>query len=120
MNRRIMALCFAVLAMLLVASPASAHKHTLDPDGKDGGTIIRGNGDPVVLADGQLHAGFVVVEDQAQSCGGDPAAYGLETAHHGPDEGISGKSDGSCYGTTDYGTNNNGVVVPADDNPAFN
>ena len=124
MNRRIMALCFAVLAMLLVASPASAHKHTLDPDGKDGGKIVKGNGEDVVLAGGQNHAPFEVVEvdnvDMAQSCGGDDAAYGLESAHHGPDDGTPGKSDGSCYSTTDYGINQNGVVVPADDNPAFN
>ncbi len=40
-------------------------------------------------------------------CGGDPAAYGLETAHHGPDAGTLGNSDG-CYHTT-------GGVPPAQD-----
>jgi hypothetical protein len=31
------------------------------------------------------------------SCGQvDPAGYGLETAHHGPDQGAPGKSDG-CF-----------------------
>jgi len=41
------------------------------------------------------------------SCCGDPAAYGLETAHHGPDAGEPGRGDG-CYQTT-------GAVPPARD-----
>ncbi|HEV2125535.1 MAG TPA: hypothetical protein VGW38_22515, partial [Chloroflexota bacterium] len=62
MNRRIMVICVAVIATLVMVSAASAHPHTLDPDGKEGGTIVKGNGDPVVLANGQNHAPFHVVD----------------------------------------------------------
>ena len=63
-----------------------------------------------VIANGQNHGGYV----NGVSCGGDPAAYGLETAHHGPDAGTPGKADGDCYQTT-------GRVPPAldDSNPAI-
>jgi hypothetical protein len=45
------------------------------------------------LANGQNHAPFV----NNVSCGVvDPAGYGLETAHHGPDSGTPGAADG-CY-----------------------
>ena len=47
------------------------------------------------LANGQNHGPFV----NGVSCGGDPAAYGLETAHHGPDAGTPGRAD-NCYATT--------------------
>ena len=62
------------------------------------------------LANGQNHGPFV----NGVSCGGDPAAYGLETAHHGPDAGTPGKADGGCYQTT-------GRVPPGEDdrNPAI-
>lgn len=69
------------------ALPAFAHPHTVD-----------GNGDGVAeatLANGQNHGGY----SSGVSCGGDPAAYGLETAHHGPDAGVAGRGDG-CYATT--------------------
>ena len=61
----------ALLAFTLVsAPPASAYPHTVASSGQ-------------VFAKGQDHAPFV----NGVSCGGDPAAYGLETAHHGPDAG---------------------------------
>ena len=41
-----------------------------------------------VIANGQNHAPFVNGID----CGGDPGAYGLETAHHGPDAGTPGNA----------------------------
>ncbi|HEV2107019.1 MAG TPA: hypothetical protein VGR16_02010, partial [Thermomicrobiales bacterium] len=56
-----------------------------------------------VIAHRQNHERFF----NGVSCGGDPAAYGLETAHHGPDAGTPGKADG-CYQTT-------GGVAPAQD-----
>ena len=62
-----------------------------------------------VIANGQNHGPYRA----GVSCGGDPAAYGLETAHHGPDAGTPGKADG-CYRTT-------GGVAPGldDSNPAI-
>jgi hypothetical protein len=73
------------------ATPASAHPHVVT-------TAHQGVGQ--VIANGQNHAPFV----NGESCGGDPAAYGLETAHHGPDAGTPGRGDG-CYMTT-------GAVAP--------
>lgn len=71
--------------ILLSVSPASAHEaHQVNPSGEH----------PQVLANGQNHGPFLAGE----SCGGAPSAYGIETAHHGPDAGISGKADGDgCY-----------------------
>lgn len=67
--------------VLLAASTAvvSAHEHRV------------ANGQ--VIANGQNHGAFSAT---GVACGGDPAAYGLETAHHGPDSGTAGKGDG-CY-----------------------
>ena len=77
----------AIGALLLAgAAPVAAHVHY----------AINGQaGDGQLLANGQIHSPFV----SGVSCGGDPAAYGLETAHHGPDAGTPGKADG-CYMTT--------------------
>lgn len=69
-------------AALAVPVGASAHPHVVSTSGQ-------------TLANGQNHAPFV----NGVSCGGDPAAYGLETAHHGPDAGTPGRADG-CYMTT--------------------
>lgn len=83
------------------AGPAFAHDHVVQPPGNpDLGQVI---------ANGQQHAPFV----NGVSCDGDPAAYGLESAHHGPDAGTPGKADG-CYMTT-------GGVAPSldDQNPAI-
>jgi len=78
------------------ALPAGAHPHVITSNGQ-------------VIANGQLHGTFV----NGVSCGGDPAGYGLENAHHGPDAGTPGKADG-CYQTT-------GSLPPAQDvsNPAI-
>jgi hypothetical protein len=85
----------AVTALTLVGA-VSAHPHTA------------GDKDQVI-AHGQNHGPFV----SGVTCGGDPAAYGLESAHHGPDAGTPGKADG-CYMTT-------GGVAPGldDENPAI-
>lgn len=77
----------AVGALLLAAAaPVAAHPHNVS---------VAHEGDGQVLANGQNHGPFV----SGVSCGGDPAAYGLETAHHGPDAGTPGRADG-CYMTT--------------------
>ncbi len=78
---------------MAVPAVAAAHPHH----------VTTGNGEERVIADGQNHGPFA----DGVACGGDPAAYGLETAHHGPDAGTPGKGDG-CYATT-------GGVPPAQD-----
>jgi hypothetical protein len=86
----------AVMTALMWVGAVSAHPHTAGPKDQ-------------VLANGQNHGPFV----SGVTCGGDPAAYGLETAHHGPDAGTPGKADG-CYMTT------GGVAPGLDDrNPAI-
>lgn len=73
----------AASIVALAAGPAAlAHTHVASTSGQ-------------VIANGQNHGPFV----NGVSCGGDPAAYGLETAHHGPDAGTAGRADG-CYQTT--------------------
>lgn len=96
-------------AALGAATPAMAHPHTVDWNGDGRWTDMNGNGvwDPgeePLLANGQNHAPFVT----GTSCGGDPAAYGLESAHHGPDAGTPGKRQDGCYQTT-------GSVAPGAD-----
>jgi hypothetical protein len=81
-------------AMLFAAPVALAHPHEAAPAHQ---------GDGQTIANGQNHGPFV----NGTSCGGDPAAYGLESAHHGPDAGTPGKADG-CYQTT-------GSVPPGQD-----
>ena len=79
-----LAVLLAVAVALALAVPALAHAHIADPDGDGVGQV---------LANGQNHAPF---NANGVTCGGDPAAYGLESAHHGPDSGTPGKADG-CY-----------------------
>lgn len=69
---------------LAVPAVASAHSHQVETPGTT-----------QAIANGQNHGPFV----NGVSCGGDPAAYGLESAHHGPDAGTPGRADG-CYQTT--------------------
>lgn len=80
----------ALLVAAALAPAALAHPHVVSPSGQ-------------TLANRQNHAPFV----NGTACGGDPAAYGLETAHHGPDAGTPGRGDG-CYQTT-------GSVPPGQD-----
>ncbi len=78
-GRRTLAAFFVVaLVMTLGAASVSAHPHTANSQ---------------VIANGQNHGSY---SPTGEVCGGDPAAYGLETAHHGPDSGTPGKGDG-CY-----------------------
>ncbi len=83
-----------IVGGLVGAAPAAAHPHVVS---------VAHQGTGQVIANGQNHAPFV----NGTTCGGDPAAYGLETAHHGPDAGTPGKADG-CYQTT-------GSVPPGQD-----
>jgi hypothetical protein len=96
-------LAVAVVATTAAAwnvAPIYAHPHEAEP---------AHDGQGQVIANGQNHGPFV----NGVTCGGDPAAYGLESAHHGPDAGTAGKADG-CYQTT-------GSVAPGldDENPAI-
>lgn len=77
--------------VLGIATPASAHVHEV---------YVAHQGAGQVLADGQVHGAYTIIDGQYVSCGGSPAAYGLESAHHGPDAGTPGKADG-CYQTSD-------------------
>jgi hypothetical protein len=99
---------FAMLAATMVlagwgATPIFAHPHTA----QNGQTI----------ANGQLHGPFIydATTDLLVSCGGDPAAFGLESAHHGPDLGTPGNADG-CYATSDP----DDASPPPDRNPGIN
>lgn len=79
-----------ILAMFVGGSAAFAHPHEASP-------AHQGEGQQI--ANGQNHGPFTTTtEGHGQTCGGDPAAYGLESAHHGPDSGDPGKADG-CYET---------------------
>lgn len=90
MSRRQNICVAVVVGALWLPGAALAHPHVVSTSGQE-------------LANGQNHGPFV----NGTSCGGDPAAYGLETAHHGPDAGTSGRADG-CYQTT-------GSVPPGQD-----
>jgi hypothetical protein len=81
----------AVAASLLISSAAAAHDHS----------VTTGNGRKVILANGfGSHVAPTLDENgRYQICGPkgfDPAWYGLEVAHHGPDASGSGPTDG-CY-----------------------
>ena len=81
-RRSRLAIAAGLLLALSLTSAVSAHPHKAGPNDQ-------------VIANGQNHTGYT----NGVSCGGDPAAYGLESAHHGPDAGTPGKADG-CYMTT--------------------
>jgi hypothetical protein len=77
----------ALVGCFVLAPAAAAHDHF----------VVTGNGKQVVLAGGNgTHT--PPIENFTKICGGEPAAYGLEVAHHGPDLERDGKSDG-CYKT---------------------
>jgi len=94
-SRRIFSLVAGAAMALALVGPVAAHPHTAS--NAHGGT-------GQVIANGQNHGPLV----NGARCGGDPAAYGLETAHHGPDAGTPGKADG-CY-----------TIAEADRNPGIN
>lgn len=99
-------------SVVAMSAPAVAHPHSAQ------------NGQPI--ADGQLHPKFKADGTSCEEYGtpsGDPvgpAWYGLETAHHGPDQGAPGKDDG-CYQTeTKPNPNGPGWVPENDTNPGIN
>ena len=79
-----LAVLLAMAGALVLAGPALAHPHEAEPAHDGAGQE---------LAYGQNHGPF---DASGVTCDGDPAAYGLESAHHGPDSGTPGKADG-CY-----------------------
>ena len=123
-GRLLLAAPLGLILAATLAVPVFAHTHTAGPSANREGRFA---GQAQVLANGQLHPGFVydASTGTATSCGqtGDPAAggmgtvgpawYGLETAHHGPDIGTPGKGDG-CY--TQISTNGKTPIVR---NPAI-
>jgi hypothetical protein len=91
MKHKSLKITASIAAIVLWAvSPALAHPHT-----------AQNASHHQEIANGQLHSAFVLNGETGlyDSCGGDPAAYGLETAHHGPDAGTPGSADG-CYSAT--------------------
>lgn len=98
----------AATASLLFPTSAIAHDHY----------VVTGNGRIVVLAGGNgTHNVPPTLNDDMnwEICGGDPAWYGLEVAHHGADAGEPGNSDG-CYAVPGGYTPGNPL---ADRNPAI-
>ena len=107
MKRMILAASLGLVLAASVALPVFAHTHAAGPSANREGRFA---GIAQVIANGQLHPGFVydAATGTVSSCGTTggtaaggmgvvgPAWYGLETAHHGPDLGTPGKSDG-CY-----------------------
>ncbi len=106
-RRTASAVALAAALALGAAVPAAAHVHVVANPSHD-----------QALANGQNHPAFQPIDGDGLrlSCEGvlelpnsGPAGYGLETAHHGPDAGQPGKSDG-CFAT---------VGNPQDSNPAI-
>jgi hypothetical protein len=114
MRRIILLATVAVLMTTMVAllgvGTVAAHPHVAENSPQD-----------QQIANGQNHPGYSYDADTnlSTSCDtsatpGDPAFYGLESAHHGPDAGDPGKDEG-CYAATE----DNGVPPPPDTNPAI-
>jgi hypothetical protein len=112
--RRIILLATAALLMTamlaFLAGTAAAHPH-----------VVNNPNHSQEIANGQLHPAFTydAATNLSTSCDtsttpGDPAFYGLETAHHGPDAGDPGKDDG-CYAAVGGAPG----VPPPDTNPAI-
>lgn len=93
--RKLLVSCLVIL-LFTVPAAVSAHPHSIDTPNNDQDQVI---------ANGQNHAPFIAgvscetVEYDPLGIA-DPAGYGLETAHHGPDAGTPGKADDGCYETT--------------------
>jgi hypothetical protein len=83
MRRLRVMLCVATIGLAIgLTTTALAHPH-----------VVSTPNHVQEIANGQNHGPFSA---SGVTCGGDPAAYGLESAHHGPDSGTPGKADG-CY-----------------------
>ena len=88
----LLALLMTALLAVLGAGTVAAHPH-----------VATNAEHTQVIANGQNHPAFSydAATNLSTSCDtsatpGDPAFYGLETAHHGPDAGDPGKDEG-CY-----------------------
>jgi hypothetical protein len=107
------ALLMTTVVALLGAGTVAAHPHVAENSPHD-----------QQIANGQNHPGYSydAATNLSTSCDtsatpGDPAFYGLESAHHGPDAGDPGKDEG-CYAALD---DDGGVTLPPPDtNPAIN
>ena len=102
MKKSVLAIVLALgLFLTLGAGEALGHVH-----------VVTNPNHTQELAHGQNHPGFVgnvSCEGVNEPANAGPAGYGLETAHHGPDSGTSGKADG-CYQRD---------APPDDQNPAI-
>ena len=103
-----------MMAMLAVlgAGTAAAHPHVAEKSPHD-----------QQIANGQNHPGYSydAATNLSTSCDtsdspGDPAFYGLESAHHGPDAGDPGKDEG-CYAALD--DDGGATLPPPDTNPGI-
>jgi hypothetical protein len=106
-----LALLMTTMLALLGAGTVAAHPHVASNASHD-----------QEIANGQNHPAFTydAATNLSTSCDtsttpGDPAFYGLESAHHGPDAGDPGKDEG-CYAATE----NDGAPPPPDTNPSIN
>ena len=105
------ALLMTTVVALLGAGTVAAHPHVAENSPQD-----------QQIANGQNHPAFKQDANLSTSCDtdetpGDPAFYGVESAHHGPDAGDPGKDEG-CYAALD---DDEGVTLPPPDaNPAIN
>jgi hypothetical protein len=108
------------MGTVTAASPAWAHPH---------GASLAHGGTGQELANGQNHGPFTCTGGSTGTCPtgeyaetqtdqGDPAAYGIETAHHGPDSGDPGKADGK-YQTDATATSGSFGPGSDDNNPAI-
>jgi hypothetical protein len=99
------ALLMTAMVALLGAGTVAAHPHTAQNSPQDQ-QIANGQNHPAYETDGNLSTSCDTGETP-----GDPAFYGLESAHHGPEDGDPGKADG-CYVAE-------GPPPPADTNPGI-
>jgi hypothetical protein len=107
------ALLMTTMVALLGAGTVAAHPHVAEKSPHD-----------QQIANGQNHPGYSydAATNLSTSCDtsdtpGDPAYYGLESAHHGPDAGDPGKDEG-CYAALD--DDGGETLPPPDTNPGIN
>ena len=106
------AVLMTTMVALLGAGTVAAHPHVAENSPQD-----------QQIANGQNHPGYSYDADTnlSTSCDtaqtpGDPAYYGLESAHHGPDAGDPGNDEG-CYAAVD--DDGGETLPPPDANPGI-
>lgn len=116
-NMRKLVTALSLPALAIISQPVVAHPHT-----------AANSANNQQLANGQNHPRFRYIGDgKVESCVSygllpnfGQAWYGLETAHHGPDQGTRGKAD-QCFVTEGVQTNSAGAGFPTSDrNPGIN